>query len=374
MYTCMHTYGRIRRRLHRAYVHPHRRTRVYVPTYARVCMCLYIYIYICTHTHVDVHPCTYVQVPACIQSAYTQVDVHRCAHMYTRTQTRVCIHTWTYASVYVCIYSHVSAWMSTCARVCLSIGVYTYIYILTDTHVHTRTETHIRVCVCVCLSVCLSVVCAHTPVYTGKAQAYCKRGFSVQHRSRRQTPQPPKGKQPPMSEVGRRPEQTPSFQRKVEQTDTQKHKGEHTSTAGLGWAGLGWAGAAGGGGGLTEAPHPGAFPWTMILLIRRGKAREPGIALTTASSNPQRTVAPDGSNASFLQLRKLWADSERSDLIPWRLTDRETTSLGKRVLRCTLPQRFPHSTQPSNSTGCPRREGTKKIRTCVCEGSTPIPR
>ena len=44
------------------------------------------------------------------------------AHMYTRTQTRVCIHTWTYASVYVCIYSHVSAWMSTCARVCLSIG------------------------------------------------------------------------------------------------------------------------------------------------------------------------------------------------------------------------------------------------------------
>ena len=83
---------------------------------------------------------------------------------------------------------------------------------------------------------------AHTPVYTGKAQAYRKRGFSVQHRSRRQTPQPPKGKQPPMSEVGRRPEQTPSFQRKVEQTDTQKHKGEHTSTAGLGWAGLGWVG------------------------------------------------------------------------------------------------------------------------------------
>ena len=264
--------------------------------------------------------------------------------------------------------------------------IYRCIYVHIYTHRHTRTypdgNTHPRVCVCVCvcvcvsvcLSVCLSVVCAHTPVYTGKAQAYCKRGFSVQHRSRRQTPQPPKGKQPPMSEVGRRPEQTPSFQRKVEQTDTQKHKGEHTSTAGLGWAGLGWAGAAGGGGGLTEAPHPGAFPWTMILLIRRGKAREPGIALTTASSNPQRTVAPDGSNASFLQLRKLWADSERSDLIPWRLTDRETTSLGKRVLRCTLPQRFPHSTQPSNSTGCPRREGTKKIRTCVCEGSTPIPR
>ena len=179
-----------------------------------------------------------------------------------------------------------------------------------------------------------------------------------------------------MSEVGRRPEQTPSFQRKVEQTDTQKHKGEHTSTAGLGWAGLGWAGLGllGVGAGSRKHPPPGAFPWTMILLIRRGKAREPGIALTTASSNPQRTVAPDGSNASFLQLRKLWADSERSDLIPWRLTDRETTSLGKRVLRCTLPQRFPHSTQPSNSTGCPRREGTKKIRTCVCEGSTPIPR
>ena len=141
-----------------------------------------------------------------------------------------------------------------------------------------------------------------------------------------------------------------------------------------GGGGRGGAGAPGGGGGLTEAPHPGAFPWTMILLIRRGKAQEPGIAITTASSNHQRTVAPDGSNAFFLQLRKLWADSERSDLIPWRLTDRETTSLGKRVLRCTLPQRFPHSTQPSNSTGCPRREGTKKIRMCACVGSTPIPR
>ena len=118
--------------------------------------------------------------------------------------------------------------------------IYRCIYVHIYTHRHTRTypdgNTHPRVCVCVCLS----VVCAHTPVYTGKAQAYRKRGFSVQHRSRRQTPQPPKGKQPPMSEVGRRPEQTPSFQRKVEQTDTQKHKGEHTSTAGLGWAGLGW--------------------------------------------------------------------------------------------------------------------------------------
>lgn len=42
----------------------------------------------------------------------------------------------------------------------------------------------------------------------------------------------------------------------------------------------------------------------MILLIRRGKAQEPGIAITTASSNHQRTVAPDGSNAFFLQLIK----------------------------------------------------------------------
>ena len=375
MYTCMHTYGRIRRRLHRAYVHPHRRTRVYVPTYARVCMCLYIYIYICTHTHVDVHPCTYVQVPACIQSAYTQVDVHRCAHMYTRTQTRVCIHTWTYASVYVCIYSHVSAWMSTCARVCLSIGVYTYIYILTDTHVHTRTETHIRVCVCV--SVCLSVcrVRAHARIY-GESTSILQKGLFCPTPIKASDTSTSKRETTPDERSGQEARTDP-FLPKKGRTDRHPEAQGRThihGRAGLGWAGLGWAGAAGGGGGLTEAPHPGAFPWTMILLIRRGKAREPGIALTTASSNPQRTVAPDGSNASFLQLRKLWADSERSDLIPWRLTDRETTSLGKRVLRCTLPQRFPHSTQPSNSTGCPRREGTKKIRTCVCEGSTPIPR
>ena len=65
-----------------------------------------------------------------------------------------------------------------------------------------------------------------------------------------------------MSEVGRRPEQTPSFQRKVEQTDTQKHKGEHTSTAGLGWAGLGWAGLGllGVGAGSRKHPTPGRFP------------------------------------------------------------------------------------------------------------------
>ena len=370
MYTCMHTYGRIRRRLHRAYVHPHRRTRVYVPTYARVCMCLYIYIYICTHTHVDVHPCTYVQVPACIQSAYTQVDVHRCAHMYTRTQTRVCIHTWTYASVYVCIYSHVSAWMSTCARVCLSIGVYTYIYILTDTHVHTRTETHIRVCVCV--SVCLSVcrVRAHARIY-GESTSISQKGLFCPTPIKASDTSTSKRETTPDERSGQEARTDPFLPKKGR---TDRHPEAQGRTHIHGRAGLGWAGAAGGGGGLTEAPHPGAFPWTMILLIRRGKAREPGIALTTASSNPQRTVAPDGSNASFLQLRKLWADSERSDLIPWRLTDRETTSLGKRVLRCTLPQRFPHSTQPSNSTGCPRREGTKKIRTCVCEGSTPIPR
>ena len=338
-------------------------------------MYVYIYIYICTHTHVDVHPCTYVQVPACIQSAYTQVDVHRCAHMYTRTQTRVCIHTWTYASVYVCIYSHVSAWMSTCARVCLSIGVYTYIYILTDTHVHTRTETHIRVCVC--LSVCLSVcrVRAHARIY-GESTSILQKGLFCPTPIKASDTSTSKRETTPDERSGQEARTDP-FLPKKGRTDRHPEAQGRThihGRAGLGWAGLGWAGAAGGGGGLTEAPHPGAFPWTMILLIRRGKAREPGIALTTASSNPQRTVAPDGSNASFLQLRKLWADSERSDLIPWRLTDRETTSLGKRVLRCTLPQRFPHSTQPSNSTGCPRREGTKKIRTCVCEGSTPIPR
>ena len=287
----------------------------------------------------------------------SRVPIHRLMCIDAHTCIRICKRACVYIRVHMhqCMCASISMCLCGCLRVCVcvSIGVYTYIYILTDTHVHTQMETHIRVCVYVC--VCLSVMCAHTPVYTGKAQAYCKRGFSVQHQSRHQTPQPPKGKQPPMSKVDRRSEQTPSFQRKVEKTDTQKHKVEHTSTAGLGWTG-----AAGGRGGLMEAPHPGVFPWTMILLIWRGKAQEPGIAIMTASSNHQRTVAPDGSNASFLQLRKLWAGSERSDLIPWRLTDRETTSLGKRVLRCTLPQRFPHSTQPSNSTGCPRREGTSQ--------------
>jgi len=74
-----------------------------------------------------------------------------------------------------------------------------------------------------------------------------------------------------MSEVGRQgaPEQTPSFQRKGEQTDTQKHKGDNKSAAGLGRAGLGLLGV-----GAGSRKHPGAFIWTLILLLRRGKAQE----------------------------------------------------------------------------------------------------
>ena len=257
--------------------------------------------------------------------------------------------------------------------------IYRCIYVHIYTHRHTRTypdgNTHPRVCVCV--SVCLSVcrVRAHARIY-GESTSILQKGLFCPTPIKASDTSTSKRETTPDERSGQEARTDP-FLPKKGRTDRHPEAQGRThihGRAGLGWAGLGWAGAAGGGGGLTEAPHPGAFPWTMILLIRRGKAREPGIALTTASSNPQRTVAPDGSNASFLQLRKLWADSERSDLIPWRLTDRETTSLGKRVLRCTLPQRFPHSTQPSNSTGCPRREGTKKIRTCVCEGSTPIPR
>lgn len=70
-----------------------------------------------------------------------------------------------------------------------------------------------------------------------------------------------------MSEVGRRPEQTPSFKIKVEQTDTQKHKVEDKSMAGLGWAGLGLLGV-----GAGSRKHPGAFIWTTITW--RGKAQE----------------------------------------------------------------------------------------------------
>ena len=138
-----------------------------------------------------------------------------------------------------------------------------------------------------------------------------------------------------------------------------------------GRAGPGWAGAAGGGGGLREAPR--GVHLDIDPSASEGKGPGAGIAIATASSTHQRTVAPDRSNAPFLPLRNMWADSERSHLIPWGLPERETTSLGKRVLRFprNTPPKSPPSTQPSHSTECPRRGRTKKIRTCVCVGSTP---
>ena len=98
-----------------------------------------------------------------------------------------------------------------------------------------------------------------------------------------------------------------------------------------GRAGLGWGGGEGvkGGGRLTEAPR--GLYLDNDYSNSEGKGPGAGITIVTASSKHQKTVAPDRSNVSFLQLRKMVADSERSDLITWHLTERETISLGKRV-------------------------------------------
>lgn len=82
----------------------------------------------------------------------------------------------------------------------------------------------------------------------------------------------------------------------------------------------------------------------------------------------QKTVAPDRWNASFLPLRKVLADSEISELITWHLTERETPSLGKRVLGSlrTLHQRFPIRPNPAT----PRRRAyggdQEDMRVCMC--------
>lgn len=96
-------------------------------------------------------------------------------------------------------------------------------------HTHAYACIHVRISQCTCTYV-HTYACVCVDVYV-RACVYTYR---------RQTTEPPKEKQSPMSEVGRRPEQTPSFKIKVEQTDTQKHKVEDKSMAGLGWAGLGW--------------------------------------------------------------------------------------------------------------------------------------
>ena len=151
----------------------------------------------------------------CVYSTYTQIDGHRCTHICICKHactyiTLTCIHAHTCKSLYMCIcaYIHMCLCRCLCVCVCVYIGVYMHIYILTDIHVHTRMETHIYVSVCVC--VC---ACERMPVYMGKAQAFCKRGFSVQNWSRHQTTQPPKEKQALMSEVGRRPKHLYSKQR-----------------------------------------------------------------------------------------------------------------------------------------------------------------
>ena len=161
-----------------------------------------------------------------------------------------------------------------------------------------------------------------------------------------------------MSEVGRQGARADTFLPKTGRADRRPEAPGRTPSsgrAGLGWAGLGWAGAAGGGGGLTEAPR-GVY-LDQDPSRSEGKGPGAGIAIATASSKHQKTVAPDRSNASLLPLRNTWADSERSHLIPWGLPERETTSLGKRVLRFprNTPPKSPPSTQPSHSTECPRR-------------------
>ena len=159
--------------------------------------------------------------------------------------------------------------MSTCGRVSIYRCISVHINILTDIHRHTRTYTdgtRARVCVC--------VAHAHRPVYTGKAQAYCQRGFSVQKRSRRQTTQPPKGKQPPMSEVGRQPARADTFLPEKGSTDSHPEAQGRKQLSWQGWAGLGWAGLGLLGVGAGSRKHPGAFIWTTSLLLRRGKAQE----------------------------------------------------------------------------------------------------
>ena len=164
----------------------------------------------------------------------------------------------------MCIYTR----LCRCLRVCMYvyIGVYMYIYILTDIHVHTRMETHIHVSVCVC--VCVHV-CTHTRIYGEDASTlqkglFCPKLIKASDNStskRETTPNEWRGQEA----------QTPLFKIKVEQTDTQKHKVENKSLAGLDWAGAvgrGWRVGEG------SRKHPGTFIWTMIILIQRGKAQE----------------------------------------------------------------------------------------------------
>ena len=163
-----------------------------------------------------------------------------------------------------------------------------------------------------------------------------------------------------MSEVGRQGARADTFLPKTGRADRRPEAPGRTPSSGRA--------------GLTEAPR-GVY-LDQDPSRSEGKGPGAGIAIATASSKHQKTVAPDRSNASLLPLRNTWADSERSHLIPWGLPERETTSLGKRVLRFprNTPPKSPPSTQPSHSTECPRRGQRSYGRVYVWDRPPPIPR
>lgn len=171
----------------------------------------------------------------------TQVNAYANVRVYTHTSIEVRVR------VPMCTDTHVSVSMSTCARV----SIYRCIYVRRDTHRHTRTETHIRA------------------YRRGKREHIAKGAFSVHNGSRRQTTQPPQGKQPPTSEVGRQGARADTFLPKKGRTgrhpEAQGRK-PIRGRAGLGWGCWGW--------GRAHGSTPGRLSGQRVLRTGRGKAQE----------------------------------------------------------------------------------------------------
>ena len=164
----------------------------------------------------------------------------------------------------MCICAYIYMCLCRCLRVrmCVYIGVYMHIYIYTHRHTRTYKDGNTHPCECVCVCVCMW---AHTRIY-GEGVSILQKGLFCPKLIKASDNSTSKRETTPEEWSGQEA-QTPLFKIKVEQIDTQKHKVENKSMAGLDWAG-----AAGVGAGSQK--HPGTFIWTMIILIQRGKAQE----------------------------------------------------------------------------------------------------
>ena len=224
-----------------------------------------------------------------------------------------------------------------------------YVCIHRPTRTHTGRNTH--PCVCVC-------VCARARAHKDSASIW-QRGIRCPKLIKASDNWTSKRETTP-DERSRQEARTDTFIQNKGRTD--RHSEAQGRKQINGGAGLGLLGV-----GAGSRKHRGAFIWTMLTW--RGKAQE----LDSQSWQQVRNIRRQWLLIDGMRLSRSWekcwlADSEISELITtWHLTERETPSLGKRVLGSlrTLHQRFPIRPNPATPRSAYGGE-QEDMRVCMC--------